>query len=572
MYKIISLLVFVLVGLSAVVHADSVKDSIGEELAFIHTIFATGYAPAQWKAQRFGWNLDTEYNKAVTQVNGLSTVGVAEYRRAIAGLLRSTHDYHVGFSFYSTEAARLPLAVNGVGGHYYIAWIDQDKLNAQAFPFQVGDEIKTFDGRPIADLISDLKTQNAWGVDSTDQKLAERSLTSRAASMGMTVPSGQLILTVERTDDSGATQQISRELTWDYTPETIAWNPSQSGSVSVAAQSLGASNGSLDEVLRPQMAWGMWEAWQSMIDSSSNPYQIGGRKSFVPTLGTKIWESDDDDEFYAYIYRNPAGKLIGYVRIPEYDAKDGKAFVEFKKLIQRFQSTTDALVIDEVNNPGGSVFYVLALTSVLSRDPIKVPTHEIKLWPELVSQNAALVAKLSRVKGDQDTREVMGGEQNDGFPVNYTSGQAALNTARSVMAQWQAGKTITAPLYLDGVDRVNPDPEVNYTKPITVLVNELDFSGGDFFPAIMQDNRRAKIFGARTAGAGGYIINVTYPSSLGLKSFSFTGSIAHRINDQPIENLGITPDIPYQLSVRDLTNNFVDYKKALDAAIMQQLQ
>lgn len=544
---------------------DPVKDNIALELAFIKRVFETGYAPADWKKAHLNWDLQTEYKKALATLEAKTTITAFDYHQIISGLLASTRDYHVGYSFYSTEMAKLPFLVNGVDGRYFIVWINEAKLNKVTFPFQVGDELVNFGGRPVAEVVRDIKAQVQWGVDSTDQRLAERLLTTRVAAMTMLVPEGQIVVEAKRMDrQTGQPVSLVRELTWDYTPESVPWNP-----VAQPFQTFASSSQISSAFHRPEMSWGLAETWQLSVDAAPSAYQIGGRKSWVPALGEKIWESAPTDQFDAYIYRADQGKLIGYVRIPAYDGRDGKSFVEFKKVIQKFQSTTDALVIDEVNNPGGSVFYVLALMSVLSPDPIKVPDHEITLWPQMLAANAVLIDKLSHVTNDEDTRKVLEGDNWDGFPVTYTFGQAVLSFARKVKEQ--QGHRLTTPLFLEGVDKVNPDPDVNYTKPIVVLINELDFSGGDFFPAILQDNHRAKMFGQRTAGAGGYILNVQFPSSLGLKSFSFTGSIARRVNGEPIENLGVTPDIPYQLSVKDLSGNFSDYKAALNAALLGEI-
>ena len=539
---------------------DPAKENLSLELAFIKRVFETGYAPAEWKKQHLNWDLQTEYNKAIADVNGRATLTATDYRGILNRFLGSTRDYHVGLSFYATEKAQLPFAVSGASGRYFIVWINQDKLNKTTFPFRVGDELVSFGGRPVADVVSEIKTQIAWAVDGTDQRLAEILLTSRSAARNMVVPEGQIGIEAKRVDPfTGKLVKISREITWDYTPESIPWNPSPQVFKPLANAPVTSS------FLRPQMSWGSYETWSQSVDTVGSPQQIGGRKSWVPALGEKIWESADADQFDAYIYRNDNGKLIGYVRIPAYEGRDGESFLNFKKVIQKFQAATDALVIDEVNNPGGSVFYVLALMSVLSPDPIKVPDHSITLWPQLLLDNATMVEKLSHVNNDDDTRKVFGGNDLDGYPVTYTFGQAALSFSRAVMAQ--KGQRLTTPLFLEGVDRVNPDPDVNYTKPIVVLINELDFSGGDFFPAILQDNHRAKMFGQRTAGAGGYVLGVQFPSSLGLKQFSFTGSIARRVNNDPIENLGVTPDVPYQLTPKDLAGGYRGYKAAVNAAV-----
>lgn len=541
--------------------ADPVKDSVTMELAFIKRVFETGYAPLQWKKEHFGFDLQAEHAKALAALNAKTDLTAKDYRQIVSGFLKSTRDYHVGVQFVTTEASSLPFTVVGVNGRYFVAWIETEKLAQQSFPVKIGDEIMTFGGRPVADVVTEIKGQTAGGVEGTDYRLAERYLTKRSASYGVECPNGPIEIEFKRA--SGET--FKRQLAWKYSPETVDWKPLAENFKMFASQNQIPRR----SFRRPEMSWANWGPWQAAQTAdkvAANPFQIGGRNSYVPELGTKIWESAATDIFHAYIYRTPERKLVGYVRMPHYmGGKDG--FAQFKAIIKRFEETTDGLIIDEINNPGGSVFYVLALMSVLSKDPIKVPDHHITLWPAMIQEVLELKAKLETVKDDAGAQGVFGEPSLDGFPINYQFAQSALDFSRQVLASWSANKKFTEPLHLWGADKVNPDPEVNYSKPILVLTNELDFSGGDFFPAILQDNGRAKIFGQRTSGAGGYVLNVEFPSSLGLNAFQFTGSIARRIDNKPIENLGVTPDIVYEHTVNDFTGGFQDYKSAINKAI-----
>jgi C-terminal processing protease CtpA/Prc len=101
-----------------------------------------------------------------------------------------------------------------------------------------------------------------------------------------------------------------------------------------------------------------------------------------------------------------------------------------------------------------------------------------------------------------------------------------------------------------------------------MLINELDFSGGDFCPAILQDNKRAVLFGSRTSGAGGFVTTSTFPNENGIMQFSYTGSLAERPDSLlKIENLGVLPDIAYKLTVEDLQNGYQGYISAINEAI-----
>ncbi len=257
--------------------------------------------------------------------------------------------------------------------------------------------------------------------------------------------------------------------------------------------------------------------------------------------------------------------LITKVSTPE--------FTEFKALIKKFQASTDALVIDEVNNPGGSIFYVYALQSLLEPNTSFAPPHQIALSPADIQEASDSLKLLSTIKNDKDAQKIIstGQADIDGYPINYEFAQFSVTYFRNILAEWNAGHTLTKPMYLWGVDRINQDHDGAYTKPILVLVNSLCFSGGDFFPVdVARQQARDDLWNSHF-WCGGRIMNQV-PSRLGMEEFSVTGSIAWRIGNKPIENLGVTPDVKYDLTPDDLMNGLDGYKKAVNAAVADLLK
>jgi C-terminal processing protease CtpA/Prc len=316
-------------------------------------------------------------------------------------------------------------------------------------------------------------------------------------------------------------------------------------------------------------------AKQLMSDGleASHPYSIGYRTSYLPALGEKIWESTKESLFSAYIFRSPKNKLIGYIRMPNYvcsiqdegrsESKDtAECLKEFAEVMAKFEKVTDGLVIDQLNNPGGSVFYLYALASTLTDQPLFAPRHRMAVSQENVFEGISNIPELEKVTNDEEAKKLVG-ESLEGYPVSYQVVQYIIQYFRFMSDEFKAGRKLTTPYYIWGVDQINPHPTSRYTKPVLMLVNSLDFSGGDFFPAILQDNKRITVMGTRTAGAGGYVGQLSYPNLFGVASFSLTGSIAERINKRPIENLGVTPDVPYELTVKDLQDGYKDYLKSI---------
>lgn len=540
--------------------ARSLKDSLGT----MKSIYEATYAPADWKAKVYGWNLETEYQNAIAKIDakdaGLTQADVISITN---DFIYAMKDYHVSVSYVSTETATLPLNVRRAEGKYFITFIDKAKLSDTIFPFNAGDEIVSFDGKPTDQAVQEVKAVVIANVTETDQALAELMLTRRRKSRGFSVPQGPVWVSVKAKDSD---KIETRQLIWEYTPEKVL--PFSGSSVGVLPNDISASAApsSMTRLLDRSMSFDT----SGLSDKSANPFWLGTRTSYLPALGKKIWETDAANPFDAYLYKNAAGKLVGVVRIPSYvPANVGDALKAFSKIVTHFEAVADGLVIDQLNNPGGSVFYLYTLASMLSNQPLKTPLHRMSITPADVMDSVNVINELASVKDDESAKKVIG-ETLGGYPVSYQLAEFFRGYANFNISEWNAGRTFTRPYWIAGVDAINP-AETVFSKPVLVLVNELDFSGGDFFPTILQDNGRAKIMGTRTAGAGGYVVGFNVPNLCGIDGFRVTQSLAKRVSDNPIENLGVTPDIDYALSAADFQDGFKPFKKKVQESIDSML-
>ena len=375
----------------------------------------------------------------------------------------------------------------------------------------------------------------------------------------------------------GQTVTQNFQMIWDYTPEkvdprgTLSRGPDPfAGIASVAAFNVeSAAPASTVSIFHPMMNVKLNVKLDDGAPAATpNPYDLGGKKSFTPALGTQVWKSADGDIFDAYVYKEAGSKLVGYIRIPQYEVDSyPKAVAEFARDIALFESTTDSLIIDQVNNPGGSVFYLYTLASMLATQPLQTALHRMSITQADVQAALTQIQQLASVQTDADAQKLITPDQTDGFPVGDEFARFTLDYDRFIVNEWNQGRKLTDPFWIGGVNQINP-ADTHYSKPILLLINHLDFSGGDFFPALMQDNKRVTIMGSRTSGAGGYVNDVPVPNNVGINAFRCTESIAERVNLNPIENLGITPDVPYEMTENDFANNYADYTKAVKAEIV----
>lgn len=536
-------------------HASNAQSMIGD-LTIIKNILETSYAPAKWKTEYANWNLEKNYNHATQEILSVPSLKNKDFKRIISQFINSTQDHHVKVKFASTETAFLPFTVKAINGKYLVNWIDPGCTSLRVHAIQVGDELILFGGKPIEEVIARIKKESGFvGNTPTEQSLAEYTLTSPAGKRGELVPKGPILITVRSQEGTLKTTQ----LIWDHYKELIKYpilSPLAADLIEIRSKS------SVKKPLGLNMLSPMADLYEGRY---VRPTEIGLEVSFLPDLGEKVWDSEDEN-FNAYIYQLGDFR-IGFIRIPHYKGTP-EEIEKFAEIIQLFEEYTDGLVIDQLNNPGGYLLYQYALLSCLTDHPLETPRHRLSITPSDVLMAYEDLEDLENIQSDE---EAITNLPKNFFIKNLNLALFLKNYCYFIINEWNQGRSITKPIYLDGVDFVNPHPKSRYTKPIILLINELDFSGGDFFPAILQDNKRATLFGSKTAGAGGCVHHVYFPSLNGIEGFSYTCSIAERKNGEPIENLGVTPDIEYNLSEDDIKNNYRDYINTLNEEVLKML-
>ncbi|WP_372353400.1 S41 family peptidase [Rhizobium sp. BT-175] len=277
---------------------------------------------------------------------------------------------------------------------------------------------------------------------------------------------------------------------------------------------------------------------------------LGMRKSLAAPLGEEIWTMDPtiarQTEFTAASYRLEYGPRIGFVRIPRYSHDPARAQA-FGDLIRRFEGETDALLIDQQYNPGGSLLQMYAMCAFLTDRPLPVPLHQVKLWdndaPEAQDVMERLQYGLDLPEADRPTP----------YEVRWS---------KFVLQHAERGKGVLSdPTPLFGIAEIEPAPYA-YSKPIFILSNALTFSAGEFLAAILKDNGRAILLGENTAGAGGCARSFEMTGLFNAR-ISMTWTVAWRRNGLAIENTGIAPDVHIAYTREDIVEDYARFRHSI---------
>ncbi len=522
----------------------------------------TGYAPQGWKSETFGWDLDVEVKKVKAALRSCETV--PEMSTAFAGFFNGMRDYHVRIIFADDDSySYLPLMAKTVNGKTFITHVFREIVTEDECPVQVGDQLLTFDGKPVAEVlkeITEISTPNS--NPATDGSFADTTLLLRIGAFGHPTKEGKVSLTY-LSKDSNETESL--ELEWEHSACKLPYFGSKKSGILSSCPLFNRNS------MNHQMTsnWAVVDPRKKMMGGTPLPNSIGSQHSLLPSLGEILWEERDSQHFQAYIYRHPSGKKVGFLRIPTFWFEEETAAEEAFALIDKMEQNADCLVIDQMNNGGGNAFFLYSLLSKLVTETTQAPRHRFVIDYELITTARQFEEYLSDERNVTDLLEEL---SSYGYADENVMLDNIQNWVAFVKEEWERGHSLSDPFYLYIGDSIQPNPKGGFTKPLLVLINELDFSCADFFPAILQDCGRATLMGSRTSGAGGYVTGQAIGTQMGTIGFTLTGSIAERPSGEPIENLGVMPDIEYQLTEQDLQEGYRPFAEAVNQAVEQLLK
>lgn len=506
------------------------------------------YGPLRWKQTTINLDLAREEQEFRAKVANARTDG--EFYRVLAQFLARLQDAHVSSMVPSNYKATLGFTIDYVEGKALIENVDRMRLPEILFPFKKGDQLLSVGGVAVEKIAQEIEKVTQTGSAASTKRISYARIASRKEASGLAVPKGVTTVSVL---PKGASEPVTVTATWILSGTPLLELDDLSGQLSSSELATASTASAVDgeDLLRqlkklPAFNMALPQAVQEDLQRTGLG-DLGAAKSmFTLPAGAKVY---DDIAVTAAVYE-VAGKKIGILRIPSY-SEEGLTEV-LAAALQRMEKETDVLVLDQTNNPGGSVSQVSDIVGLFASRSYKDMDFEIrpslawvKQFQDINNQIAEMLAKNA-----QDMAA-------NALKARFDYLEAEMRESI------QERRFLTKPVSLNMVGTfgmIQPSPAVTYTKPVLLLINELDFSGGDAFPALMKDNGRVTTFGTATTGAGGNVKEYG-PLANSFFKFNLTESLMVRPNGEYVENRGIKADIEYAMTEDDFNNGYRNYVK-----------
>lgn len=526
-----------------------------------------------------------DYKKNVVHYDGLSiapwldrvskSTDDMDFFEICSEYVAKYQDGHTGFGVQSNFSAVLGFTTDIYGGKVLVDGIDRKQLSATDFPFAVGDELVSVDGKTAEEWITYFTRFLGDGNPVSARRLAAAEITTRFQQI---VPRAQEIgdtAAVAIKNQAGTTTTYTIPWVKTGTPYTTV-GPVRDPLIATgdeAKSRMQTTAPDLKPWMKPVRESKQYQHPKSHYDVFTRfgavkpAFDLAAATTFVVHVGKRR-----SDWFYSGTITTQDGLKLGFIRIPTFDSSQVLTISDdVDREIAYFHDTTDGLIIDLMANGGGDPCEVETILQNLISTPFSSATAQFRVtWSDLLG----LQDSLSQAQLFGDTQD------------NIDAINKLLDAYTTAFSQ---NRGLTSPVPLCGASKdLQPATDdsgknIAYTKPIMVLTDELSASAAEIMAAVLQDSNRVLTYGGRTEGLGGSRLD----SSVGFYSEG-AASLAHSILSRSasvttpdfgtspyIENVGVRPNVTVDYMTKDnLLNNgkgFVDgFIKAFSDYIKSQ--
>ena len=528
--------------------------------------YATSYGPYEWKKQTQSFDLLNVQPWVERISKTTNDIDYAEVLVDYVASLNDAHDY-IAFPFYFY--ANLPLQLDIYDGKVLIESVDRKMLPEDKFPFTTGDELVSMDGKPVADWIKQFRKYAISANARSTDRAAASLMASRSQFVMPSMTSLPDSANIEVRRASGALETYEVPWTKRGEPRTTFGSfvsPGPRASVRSMGSAAVSDSGVTDDSLPLHM-----EPMRQFLSATVDPdrfaiLNMGQRNPLfrMPEGFRQRLGGQSTDFFFSGTFQ-AGGYNIGFIRIPSFTPPSTTlAYQQFENEMVYFQNNTDGLIIDEMRNPGGSVAFLEGLCQRVIPYQFRTLGFEIRASASWV-YNTQARAYSARSTGQPD------------WVIAATD--AVLKDIVQANSE-PRGRTGALSLNSTGTLELLPHP-VAYKKPVMVLADEFSVSGADAFAAIVQDNKRALIYGYRTMGAGGNVVGFTL-GSYTEAFFRITQSLMNRAapvsspglpDSNYVENMGVQPDIVADYMTREnLMTGGSPFAQGFTAAMVEHIK
>ncbi|MCJ8278344.1 MAG: hypothetical protein HRT44_10835, partial [Bdellovibrionales bacterium] len=217
------------------------------------------------------------------------------------------------------------------------------------------------------------------------------------------------------------------------------------------------------------------------------------------------------------------GQTYAYIQISSFPGEDAFLQEWFRAITAIEDKGVKSVIIDMLDNGGGSLVHGMRMANMMRRKPISIPSMQVRLnnnWMNSFKTQAAF--------GGDDYSKTL-----------------ARRVVEKLEADKEAGKSISRPIEVSVLDPFflqNAAYGMADDVKIALLVNEFCISMCDIFASVFQDNNMGVIIGQTTMGGGGNVTQhgVSPVSKMGM---AVTESLVLSASGKYLEDNGVEPDL-----------------------------